>query len=89
MIKSASQYSYLVKRLQLAAILIAALFALYKTTKLHAHLDIHMHRTHEVQKLEEEVEKKGDEEAYQRVHEGDGDKGDELRAQRYMEKHIS
>jgi hypothetical protein len=64
MIRSSNQYSYLTKRLQLAAVIIAALLFVVAAFKLDAHVDIHMHRGPETEALEKEAEEKQAFEAY-------------------------
>ena len=58
MIKSSNQYSYLAKRLQLGALIIAALAFVVAALRLDAHVDLHMHRGPDTEALEREADEK-------------------------------
>lgn len=84
MIKSASQYSYIMKRVQFVALLV---FLILFVVKAFGHVEVHMHRNPEMTELEERIDARNREKEWEKFERGE--EADVRKLVEYLDKDMS
>jgi len=88
--KTAQSYSCCIKKLQIAVIIFGIVLAIMQTIKLFGHVEMHVERTPEMERMDDRIENERNRESFDRVQENDNpSERDHERAAQYIDDNFA